>query len=59
MVLDRTDDEDTMTLPSPVSSKQFIHMYAGLSDTHLGLYGYSGVILEVNEFSQVVAVTLF
>lgn len=43
MVLDRTDDEDTMTLPSPVSR----------------LYGYSGVILEVNEFSQVVAVTLF
>ncbi|KAI6034351.1 hypothetical protein BKA83DRAFT_26282 [Pisolithus microcarpus] len=43
MILDRTDDDDTITLPSPVSR----------------LYGYSGVILEVNEASQVVAVTLF
>ncbi|KAI6035155.1 hypothetical protein F5J12DRAFT_791414 [Pisolithus orientalis] len=43
MVLDRTDDDDTITLPSPVSR----------------LYGYSGVILEVNEASQVVTVTLF
>ncbi|KAI6134941.1 hypothetical protein EV401DRAFT_867718 [Pisolithus croceorrhizus] len=43
MILDRTDDDDTITLPSPMSR----------------LYGYSGVILEVNEASQVVAVTLF
>ncbi|KIJ70052.1 hypothetical protein HYDPIDRAFT_77123 [Hydnomerulius pinastri MD-312] len=43
MVLDRTEYEDTITLPSPTSR----------------LYGYSGVILEVNEASQVVAVMLF
>ncbi|KAH7887660.1 hypothetical protein F5I97DRAFT_1935744 [Phlebopus sp. FC_14] len=43
MVLDRTDDEDVVTLPSPASR----------------LYGYDGVILEVNEASQVLAVTLF
>ncbi|KAG6336846.1 hypothetical protein ID866_2242 [Astraeus odoratus] len=43
MVLDRTDDDDTISLPSPMSR----------------LYGYSGVILEVSEASQVVSVTVF
>lgn len=43
MVLDRTDDNDNITLPSPVSR----------------LYGYNGVILEVNEASQVVSVMVF
>jgi len=43
MVHDRTEYEDTITLPSATSR----------------LYGYDGVILEVNEASQVVAVMLF
>lgn len=43
MVHDRTEYEDTITLPSATSR----------------LYGYDGVILEVDESSQVVAVMLF
>ncbi|KAF8556960.1 UPF0183-domain-containing protein [Imleria badia] len=43
MVHDRTEYEDNITLPSATSR----------------LYGYDGVILEVNEASQVVAVMLF
>ncbi|KAG2042338.1 hypothetical protein BDR03DRAFT_889911 [Suillus americanus] len=43
MLLDRTDEYDNITLPN--------------SSTRL--YGYDGVILEVNEASQVVTVMLF
>ncbi|KAH7914210.1 hypothetical protein BJ138DRAFT_1000739 [Hygrophoropsis aurantiaca] len=43
MLLDRTDEEDGITLPSSTTR----------------LYGYDGVILEVTEASQVVAVILF
>ncbi|KAJ7180195.1 hypothetical protein C8R43DRAFT_972147 [Mycena crocata] len=43
MLLDRTDDEEAITLPS--------------ATTHL--HGYDGIILEVSESSQVVAVMLF
>ncbi|KZP32960.1 UPF0183-domain-containing protein [Athelia psychrophila] len=43
MLLDRTDEEDGVTLPS---SKTRLH-------------GYDGIILEVTESSQVVSVTLF
>ncbi|EGO01868.1 hypothetical protein SERLA73DRAFT_177420 [Serpula lacrymans var. lacrymans S7.3] len=43
MLLDRTDEEDDITLPSSTTR----------------LYGYDGVILEVTEASQVVAVILF
>ncbi|KAJ7638910.1 hypothetical protein FB45DRAFT_976940 [Roridomyces roridus] len=43
MLLDRTDDEEAMTLPSATTR----------------LHGYDGIILEVSESSQVVAVMLF
>jgi hypothetical protein len=43
MLLDRTDEEDDITLPSPTTR----------------LHGYEGIILEVTESSQVVAVMLF
>nr|GAT59908.1 predicted protein [Mycena chlorophos]GAT59909.1 predicted protein [Mycena chlorophos] len=43
MLLDRTDDEEALTLPNATSH----------------LYGYDGVVLEVSESSQVLAVMLF
>ncbi|KAG5648974.1 hypothetical protein DXG03_000323 [Asterophora parasitica] len=43
MHLDRTDEEEDITLPSTTSR----------------LYGYDGIILEVSEASQVLSVTLF
>jgi len=43
MLLDRTDEDDGITLPS--------------SSTRL--YGYDGIVLEVSEASQVVTVMLF
>ncbi|KAJ7129561.1 hypothetical protein C8R44DRAFT_777077 [Mycena epipterygia] len=43
MLLDRTDDEEAITLPSATTR----------------LHGYDGIILEVSESSQVVAVMLF
>ncbi|KAJ3716350.1 hypothetical protein DFJ43DRAFT_1006877 [Lentinula guzmanii] len=43
MLLDRTNDEENITLPSPATR----------------LYGYDGVILEVSEASQVLTITLF
>ncbi|KAF8076497.1 hypothetical protein FPV67DRAFT_1713911 [Lyophyllum atratum] len=43
MHLDRTDEEEDITLPSATSR----------------LYGYDGIILEVSESSQVLSITLF
>ncbi|KAH7876286.1 uncharacterized protein C8R40DRAFT_1160141 [Lentinula edodes] len=43
MLLDRTNDEEDITLPSATTR----------------LYGYDGIILEVSEASQVISVTLF
>ncbi|KIJ99374.1 hypothetical protein K443DRAFT_133084 [Laccaria amethystina LaAM-08-1] len=43
MLLDRTDEEDDLTLPSPATR----------------LHGYDGIILEVTESSQIAAVMLF
>ncbi|ESK96066.1 hypothetical protein Moror_7411 [Moniliophthora roreri MCA 2997] len=43
MLLDRTDDEDHITLPNATTR----------------LHGYDGIILEVSESSHVVSVTLF
>jgi len=43
MLLNRTDEEDNITLPSPTTR----------------LHGYDGIILEVSESSQVVSVMLF
>ena len=59
MVHDRTEYEENITLPSATSSK--ISNLLSRANSHLraGLHGYDGVILEVNEASQVVAVTLF
>lgn len=41
----------------PVSFQSF--QYLSQTDYSTGLYGYDGVILEVNEASQVVTVMLF
>ncbi|CAK5275623.1 unnamed protein product [Mycena citricolor] len=43
MLLDRTDDEDALTLPNATTR----------------LHGYDGIVLEVSESSQVVTVMLF
>ncbi|KAF8663497.1 hypothetical protein AX16_001065 [Volvariella volvacea WC 439] len=43
MVLDRTDDEDHVTLPSSLTQ----------------LHGYDGIVVEVTESSQVASLTLF
>ncbi|TFK23243.1 UPF0183-domain-containing protein [Coprinopsis marcescibilis] len=43
MHLDRTDEEENLTLPSPATR----------------LYGYDGIFLEVTESSQIVSVVLF
>ncbi|KAH6915354.1 hypothetical protein BKA70DRAFT_1258734 [Coprinopsis sp. MPI-PUGE-AT-0042] len=43
MHLDRTDEDDSLTLPSPATQ----------------LYGYDGIVLEVTESSQIVSVVLF
>lgn len=59
MVHDRTEYEDNITLPSATSSKISILLSGACLHIPAGLYGYDGVILEVNEASQVVAVMLF
>lgn len=59
MVHDRTEYEDNITLPSATSSKISNLLSRAYSQIRVGLYGYDGVILEVNEASQVVAVMLF
>ncbi|KAG6810868.1 hypothetical protein H0H92_009989 [Tricholoma furcatifolium] len=46
MHLDRTDEEEDITLPSATSQLRVV-------------YGYDGIILEVSESSQVLSVTLF
>jgi len=43
MLFDRTDDEETLTLPSPTTR----------------LSGFDGIILEAAQSAQVVSVTLF
>lgn len=59
MVHDRTEYEDNITLPSATSSKVTHLLSRARSHICTGLYGYDGVVLEVNEASQVVAVMLF
>lgn len=59
MVHDRTEYEDNITLPSATSSKICNLLSRACSHIRAGLYSYDGVILEVNEASQVVAVMLF
>lgn len=61
MLLDRTDEEDGITLPSPTTRKDnLLSPSTGPVLTRgIGLHGYDGIILEVTESSQVVAITLF
>lgn len=59
MVHDRTENEDNLTLPSATSRKDPQLVISVCLHIGVGLYGYDGVILEVNEASQVVAVMLF
>lgn len=62
MVLDRTDEEDALTLPSPMTrnSLRFLSICSTLNNHFIpGLLGYDGIILEVTEYAQVVTVMLF
>lgn len=60
MILNRTDDEDGLRLPSsttreyapPAPASQSLIICAGL-------FGYDGIILEATESGQVVSVMLF
>jgi hypothetical protein len=63
MPLDRTEEDDDLTLPSAITSKGArlglkrlvpIHSF-----TFIGLLGFDGIILEVTNASHVVSVTLF
>jgi len=60
MHLDRTDEEEDITLPSPTTRRKetYPSSKARLIIECL-VYGYDGIILEVSESSQVVSVTLF
>jgi hypothetical protein len=60
MHLDRTDEEEDITLPSPATRRKQIWLSSRLPlTTDYLVYGYDGIILEVSESSQVVSVMLF
>jgi hypothetical protein len=60
MRLDRTDDEESLTLPSATTRRLLISWDSFcLTNENTGLVGYDGVVLEVTEASQVVTVILF
>jgi hypothetical protein len=60
MHLDRTDEEEDITLPSPTTRRKEICLSPRPSlIIHCLVYGYDGIILEVSESSQVVSVMLF
>lgn len=59
MLLDRTDDEEGVSLPSP-TTREFSHSSAiHLLTLFTGLLGFDGVVLEVSESGQVVSLVLF
>ena len=61
MILNRTDDEDGLRLPSSTTrASSLLHTLWGSVLTSIsGLFGYDGIILEATESAQVVAVMLF
>lgn len=60
MLLDRTDDEEAITLPSATTRRTCLFLFSNFLQTSCCLvHGYDGIILEVSESSQVVAVMLF
>lgn len=60
MILNRTDDEDGLRLPSSTTRKFVLPVWSVEAiDAILGLFGYDGIILEATESGQVVAVMLF
>ncbi|KAF9464456.1 hypothetical protein BDZ94DRAFT_1354305 [Collybia nuda] len=61
MLLDRTDEEEDITLPSATTRrKEFLESRTTLSPLiNHSVHGYDGIILEVSESSQVVSVILF
>ena len=60
MLLDRTDEEDDITLPSSTTRcKNLRTPLLPLPDRRRLVHGYDGIILEVSEASNVVSVTLF
>jgi hypothetical protein len=60
MRLDRTVEEEDITLPSPTTRRTEIYLSSWLSlIIRCIVYGYDGIILEVSDSSQVVSVMLF
>lgn len=60
MILNRTDDEDGLRLPSSTTrTSMYLFCAMEVIDAFLGLFGYDGIILEATESGQVVAVMLF
>lgn len=61
MLYNRTDGEDTLTLPSPTTREPslivILRYKANTPDE--GLLGFDGIILEATQTAQVVSVTLF
>jgi hypothetical protein len=60
MLLDRTDEEEDITLPSPTTRRKetYLSTKTQLINCFL-VFGYDGIILEVSESSQVLSVMLF
>ncbi len=59
MLLDRTDDEESITLPSSTTRREYTVTIASVVLLIPSVHGYDGIILEVTESSQVVSVMLF
>lgn len=60
MVLDRTDDEEHLTLPNPKTRCKLTRTSCTFGTPKIyPVHGYDGIILEVSELSHVVCVTLF
>lgn len=59
MILNRTDDEDQLTLINAATRRKH-HITRGERELTIPLtvFGYDGIILEASETSQVLSVTL-
>ena len=59
MILNRTDDEDQLTLIN-AATRCKCHVIKSWKQTNIPptVYGYDGIILEASETSQVLAVML-
>lgn len=59
MILNRTDDEDGLRLPSSTTREYAPSPAFQSLIICAGLFGYDGIILEATESGQVVSVMLF